>query len=180
MVITLNQHKPVALSSRQLIFGDGRYWLLALVVLLLAGCASRPTISPIVQQQRPAVVAYALSLKGTPYRYGKASPREGFDCSGFVQHVYEHHGIDLPRTSREMAQALPAVPKTRLQSGDLVFFNTNGRPYSHVGIYVDNDSFVHAPSRRTGRVLVSSLKNRYWRKRLNGIRRPNHFHLTAR
>ncbi|NOT13948.1 MAG: C40 family peptidase [Methylococcaceae bacterium] len=147
-------------------------WFLIIAVLLVTGCASSPEIKPVIVQPHTPVVAYALSLQGIPYRYGKESPREGFDCSGFVQHVYEHHGISLPRTTREMAASLPPVPKSQLRSGDLVFFNTHGKTISHVGIYVDNSKFVHAPSRHTGRVLVSSLNNRYWRKRFVGVRRP--------
>jgi len=147
-------------------------WILLISVALASGCASVPEIKPILVQKRSPVISYALSLQGVPYRYGKESPSEGFDCSGFVKHVYEHHGISLPRTTKEMAQALPPIPKSYLQPGDLVFFNTNGKPFSHVGIYVDHDDFIHAPSRRTGKVLVSSLNNRYWRKHFTGIRRP--------
>lgn len=154
-------------------------WIILIAIALASGCASIPEIKP-VQPQRSPVIAYALSLQGIPYRYGKESPREGFDCSGFVKHVYEHHGIALPRTTKEMALALPKIPKSYLQPGDLVFFNTNGKPFSHVGIYVDHNDFVHAPSRRTGRVLVSSLNNRYWRKHFTGIRRPNRFDRTIR
>lgn len=154
-------------------------WILFVAIILASGCASVPDIKP-VQTRRSPVISYALSLQGIPYRYGKESPNEGFDCSGFVQHVYKHHGIALPRTTKEMAQTLPKIAKSNLQSGDLLFFNVNGKPFSHVGIYVDNNDFVHAPSRRTGKVLVSSLNNRYWSKRLIGIRRPNRYELTSR
>jgi cell wall-associated NlpC family hydrolase len=150
-------------------------WILLLVIALASGCASvSQQPKPIIAHHRPPVVSYALSLQGIPYRYGKESPSEGFDCSGFVKHVYEHHGVDLPRTAKEMAQTLPRIPKSYLQPGDLLFFNTNGKPFSHVGIYVDHDDFIHAPSRRTGKVLVSSLNNRYWRKHFTGVRRPQH------
>lgn len=120
------------------------------------------------------MVSYALSLQGTPYHYGKNSPEEGFDCSGFVQHVYERQGIALPRTTQKIAQsaALIQVSRNDLHSGDLLFFNINGKPFSHVGIYVSNDNFIHAPSQRTGKVLVSSLKNRYWENRFSCARRP--------
>lgn len=143
-------------------------FILSLVIVLFSGCANVPELKPTAQP----VLEYALSLQGIPYHYGKDSPAQGFDCSGFVKHVYEQHGVFLPRTVREMARSLPQIPKNDLHSGDLVFFNTNGRPFSHVGIYVDNDNFVHAPSRRTGKVLVSSLKNPYWRRRFIGARRP--------
>jgi len=144
--------------------------VLLITVILFAGCASVPENESAANYS--PMVSYALSLQGTPYHYGKSSPGEGFDCSGFVQHVYKHQGIALPRTVQGMAQSLSQVPKDDLHSGDLVFFNTNGKPFSHVGIYVSNDNFIHAPSQRTGKVLVSSLKNRYWGERFSCARRP--------
>jgi cell wall-associated NlpC family hydrolase len=156
----------VAVRAKWAAYGK---WGVAAVVLL-AGCAGVPEKTPVAA--RPAVVNYALSLQGAPYRYGKSSPQEGFDCSGFVAHVYQHAGVRLPRTVDAMAKALPTASKTGLQSGDLVFFNTSGRRFSHVGIYVDDDDFIHAPSQRTGRVLLSSLKNPYWQRRFTGVRRP--------
>ncbi|HEY8159416.1 MAG TPA: C40 family peptidase [Methylobacter sp.] len=141
------------------------------VIVFVSGCASVPETKPVVANYAP-VVSYALSLQGTPYHYGKSSPEEGFDCSGFVQHVYGRQGIALPRTVKGMAQSLNQVPKNDLHSGDLVFFNINGKPFSHVGIYVGNENFIHAPSQRTGRVLVSSLRNRYWGERFICAGRP--------
>ncbi|MGZ5619958.1 MAG: C40 family peptidase, partial [Methylobacter sp.] len=116
-----------------------RSGLLATIVLV-SGCASAPEAKHIVDYS--PTVSYALSLQGAPYRYGKSSPEEGFDCSGFVKHVYERQGIRLPRTVQGMAQSLAQVPKDDLHSGDLVFFNTDGRPFSHVGIYINNDNFI--------------------------------------
>ena len=145
--------------------------LIPVAVVVFSGCADVPNIKPEMQSASPATT-YALSLQGTPYRYGKASPEEGFDCSGFVKHVYQKQGILLPRTVKEMALYLPQIPKNEIISGDLVFFNTDGNPYSHVGIYVNDNQFVHAPSEHTGRVLVSSLKNQYWQKHYIGVRRP--------
>ncbi|MDD5322375.1 MAG: C40 family peptidase [Methylococcales bacterium] len=147
--------------------------LAPVAIVLFSGCASVPEIRPAARQS--PVIPYALSLQGVPYRYGKDSPKEGFDCSGFVRHVYEKQGIALPRTVKDMALSLPQVPKNDVLSGDLVFFNTNGKSFSHVGIYVNDDKFVHAPSRRTGKVLVSSLKNQYWHKHYIGARRPRRF-----
>jgi cell wall-associated NlpC family hydrolase len=147
-------------------------WLLVLVVFALIGCSTTSEIKPPIQSQQSPVIEYALSLQGTPYRWGKESPEEGFDCSGFVQHVYSRHGVRLPRTARQMALALPSIPKYDLRSGDLVFFKTRGPKYSHVGIYINHGKFIHAPNRRIGRVLVSSMANGYWRKRFVGVRRP--------
>jgi cell wall-associated NlpC family hydrolase len=144
---------------------------LMLIIALVTGCASTPEIKPQIQTQQP-LIDYALSLQGTPYRYGKETPEEGFDCSGFVKHVYGRQGIRLPRTVQEMASTLPQISQYDLRTGDLVFFNTSGKTYSHVGIFINHDKFIHAPSRRTGRVLVSSMNNSYWRKRFVGVRRP--------
>ncbi|WP_411726964.1 C40 family peptidase [Methyloglobulus sp.] len=145
--------------------------VLALLIAALIGCASTPEIKPQIQTQQP-LIGYALSLQGIPYRYGKETPEEGFDCSGFVKHVYGKQGVWLPRTTHEMASTLPSVPNYDLRSGDLVFFNVSGKTYSHVGIFINDDKFIHAPSQRTGRVLVSSMNNGYWRKRFVGARRP--------
>lgn len=142
-------------------------------LLLLVGCAGTPEFKPIIVQKPDSLIGYALSLQGVPYRYGKETPEEGFDCSGFVRHVYGQKGIRLPRTVREMALALPPISKDNLHPGDLVFFNTESSNYfSHVGIFVKDDQFIHAASGRTGKVLVSSMRNSYWRKRFVGVRRP--------
>ena len=148
--------------------------ILPLLISLLSGCASDPEVVPISYQQPASspVVSYALTLQGAPYHYGSDNPQDGFDCSGFVHHVYQHQGINLPRTTEDMVNQLTPVEKTERQSGDLLFFDTNGRTFSHVGLYIDNDNFIHAPSERTGRVLVSSLKNNYWQQHFVGVRRP--------
>lgn len=147
---------------------------LPVIIALIGGCSIAPKMTPArtqsVQTKLPPVIHYALSLIGAPYRFGSASRSEGFDCSGFVQHVYQRHGIQLPRTAYEMACSLPNADD--LRSGDLVFFNTNGGAFSHVGLFISGDQFVHASSNRTGKVLVSSLKNPYWRKHFTGARRP--------
>jgi cell wall-associated NlpC family hydrolase len=120
------------------------------------------------------LIDYTLSIQGKPYRWGKESPQEGFDCSGFVQHVYRKHGIRLPRTAHAMAVSLPPASRQNLCSGDLVFFNTRGKRYSHVEIFIRNDKFIHAPNRRIGKIIVSSLNDRYWRNHYSGARRPRY------
>lgn len=145
---------------------------LALLAILLSACTSSGRIP-----ERPAaapsneVALYALSLADTPYRYGGNSADSGFDCSGFVQHVYLNTlGIRLPRTSAEMGRTGIPLDISQLHPGDLVFFNTQHRPYSHVGIYVGNERFVHSPSSGKS-VTVTSMREKFWRNRYNGARR---------
>lgn len=145
-------------------------------ILALSGCSNAPEVKPIAVENRKPLIDYALSLQGTPYRWGKSSPEEGFDCSGFVQHVYKQYGVNLPRTVHQMAITLPEVSKNDLSEGDLLLFNTKGNSASHVGLYICDDKFVHAPSKRAGKVQVASLNNSYWRKRFIGVRRPSRHH----
>lgn len=113
----------------------------------------------------------ALSHLGVPYRFGGNDPQAGFDCSGLVRFVARSVlGIDLPRTSDAMARVGSVVARDALEVGDLVFFNTRGGANSHVGIYVGDGRFVHAPSRR-GQVRVEEVDAAYWRARFNGARR---------
>jgi cell wall-associated NlpC family hydrolase len=113
----------------------------------------------------------ALSHLGVPYRFGGNDPKAGFDCSGLVRFVARSVlGIDLPRTSDAMARVGASVARDALQVGDLVFFNTRGGANSHVGIYVGEGRFVHAPS-RLGKVRVEEVDATYWRARFNGARR---------
>lgn len=115
---------------------------------------------------------YAVSLVGSPYRLGGTSPETGLDCSGFVGHVFRQAaGVILPRDSRAISETAQPLAQGELQPGDLVFFNTLNRAFSHVGIYLGEDRFVHASSNRTGGVVVSSLSDRYWRERFEGARR---------
>ena len=115
---------------------------------------------------------YAVSLVGSPYRPGGTSPETGLDCSGFVGHVFRQTaGVLLPRDSLAISEAAQPLDQTDLLPGDLVFFNTLNRAFSHVGIYLGDNRFVHAASSRTGSVMVSNLNDRYWRTRFDGARR---------
>ena len=117
------------------------------------------------------VTIQALALIGVHYQWGSNSPERGFDCSGLVGHVFQQvAGIVLPRSSQSMSKIGEKIDKTELQPGDLVFFNTRRRPFSHVGIYIGEQRFVHAP-RRGGEVEVTSMQGRYWHDRYNGARR---------
>ncbi len=117
------------------------------------------------------LVVNALAMIGVNYKFGGNNPDDGFDCSGLVGHVFRSvAGLVLPRDSQAMSKVGDRVEKTELQPGDLVFFNTRHRPYSHVGIYIGEQRFVHAPSR--GReVQVVDMGERYWQTRYNGARR---------
>lgn len=113
----------------------------------------------------------ALNLLGIHYRRGGSSPEAGFDCSGFVSHVFrEGLGLMLPRSSKEMSRSGEEVSREELRPGDLVFFNTMRHAFSHVGIYLGDNQFVHAP-RTGGRVRIEDLNQSYWMKRFNGARR---------
>jgi cell wall-associated NlpC family hydrolase len=113
----------------------------------------------------------AMDMLGIPYRRGGTSPEAGFDCSGFVSHVFrEGIGLVLPRSSNELSKSGNTVDRNELQPGDLVFFNTMRRAFSHVGIYLGNGQFIHAP-RAGGRVRVEDIRDSYWSKRYNGARR---------
>nr|WP_284155510.1 C40 family peptidase [Sulfuricystis multivorans] len=113
----------------------------------------------------------ALDFLGIRYQRGGSSPETGFDCSGFVRYVYgETLGLILPHNAKAISQAGEKVDKSELQPGDLVFFNTMRRAFSHVGIYLGDNLFVHAP-RAGARVRIEDMTNRYWSRRFNGARR---------
>lgn len=115
----------------------------------------------------------AMSLIGVNYKYGGKTPASGFDCSGFVRHLFASTlAIDLPHSSMAMAKAQRGtnIGRDALSPGDLVFYNTRKRPYSHVGIYIGEGRFIHAPSRGKS-VETVDMNERYWAKRFNGARR---------
>lgn len=116
------------------------------------------------------VVWNAQKQQGKMYRYGGESPITGFDCSGLTQFAFgQGAGVSLPRTAAEQYRAAQKVPRAQAQKGDLVFFNTSGRRVSHVGIYLGNNKFVHAP--RTGRAITTENLEGYWSSRLIGFGR---------
>lgn len=129
-----------------------------------------PTAGASAQPARQGLLQRAMALLGTPYRWGGTSPDRGFDCSGLVGYVYRTAlGIDLPRVSRDQARAGELVDRAAMAVGDLVFFGRRGR-VDHVGIYVGEGKFVHAPSRGKD-VTVSSLEGGYWGGRFMQARR---------
>ena len=148
-------------------------FLLAAACLSLQACAQMPfkTASFTEAPERSALLLDAMGYIGTPYVRGGNTGATGLDCSGFVKAVYEQaEGISLPRSAAEQAQATQTIDRSDLQKGDLVFFNTLGRAFSHVGIYLGEERFIHAP-RPGAQVRIESMNIAYWNKRFNGARR---------
>jgi cell wall-associated NlpC family hydrolase len=132
--------------------------------------------SDVVRQVRETaseLVMQAMNFLGVPYRLGGSSAEQGFDCSGFTRYVFEHSiGLVLPRRAHEQATQAGLAPVARheLKPGDLVFFNTMRRAFSHVGIYIGDGRFIHAPA-TGGEVRVEDMRVAYWTRRFNGARR---------
>lgn len=117
------------------------------------------------------VLMSALSLTGVKYKFGGNSPETGFDCSGFVRYVFQQAAnLTLPHGARAISQLGQSVTTDQLQPGDLVFFNTLKSAFSHVGIYVGEGRFIHAPSSGGG-IHIVNMNDSYWAKRFNGARR---------
>ncbi len=161
------------IRCRSRLAGDGKASLAlvpVLILLLLSACATAPPQQGSISsaQGHSAAADVARSMVGVPYRFGGTSPR-GMDCSGLVQYAYREAGIRVPRTVADQRRHSFPVSMDELRAGDLLFFRLGGR-ISHVGIYLGQQSFVHAP--RTGkRVSVTSLDSSYWKKRLVGAGR---------
>jgi cell wall-associated NlpC family hydrolase len=156
-----------------------KYFSTLFVILLLSACGSQPSrqespvsIAPSNEEsQMNNMAIYAMSLSDTRYKWGGTSRANGFDCSGFVQFVFQNSlGLQLPRTSAEMSRVGTPLAPTQLRPGDLVFFNTTRTPNSHVGIFIGENRFVHSP--KTGKAIsIASLNDKYWNARFNGARR---------
>lgn len=156
------------------------------VSLLLAGCTSlpreklslpagnlpRPAASEAVLQQENDVVLFALGLIDTGYRFGGKNPSAGFDCSGMVSYIFRNAaGLNVTGSAADMAQRGKPVDLQQIRPGDLLFFNTRNKPFSHVGIYIGEARFIHAPSESgQARVRTESLKSPYFANRLEAAR----------
>ena len=162
------------------------YLLLCVSALIITGCGSfsGPTTvaTPPVSDRRTdylafqdaqhsqEMVIYALGLLGKGYRFGGRNPEAGLDCSGMVSYVAEQvGGLRLPHNAAQIAQRTRPISKAELQPGDLVFFNTQKKSYSHMGIYIGEGKFIHAPSSR-GSVRVEKLDSTYFASRFDGAR----------
>jgi len=165
------------LEYRNVLNKCGALCLLALLVSCgsappqRSAVASRPSqYTPQSREHAGEVVIYALGLMDVDYRFGGKNPESGLDCSGMVSYIYRNAlGIELPPNAARIAQIGREIEPARLAPGDLVFFNTTGQSFSHVGIYLGDDRFIHAPS-SNGKIKVSSLKAAYYAKRLEAAR----------
>ncbi len=153
--------------------------VMGILLIALLGCATHrqlPDFSLFSSKQHPTtldqkgVIQTAISLLGAPYRFGGTTP-QGFDCSGFINYVYRHSvGLVLPRESHDLARVGKPVPVADLRPADLVYFKIEGQKPLHVGIYIGDGKFVHAPSSK-GKVNIQSLGLDYWKNRYRGARR---------
>ena len=147
--------------------------LVILSTVFLASCASAPS-APVASagSTKPASMTAAdraATMVGKPYRYGGSSP-SGFDCSGLVQYSFRHAGVALPHNTAQQRSASKPVKVADLRRGDLLFFDQEGKKNSHVGIYLGDRRFVHAPSSGKS-VRNDTLDNPYWKKHLSEVRR---------
>jgi cell wall-associated NlpC family hydrolase len=139
--------------------------------LAATASAAVKTVASTAWQSAQDLSVFALGLIGINYKWGGTTPETGLDCSGLVRYVFQQvTGVTLPRTAKEMSRIGDQVALDELKPGDLVFFNTRRFAFSHVGIYLGDNRFIHAPSR--GReVEVATLDKSFWHKRFNGARR---------
>ena len=169
----LSQDEPAVLAPQELTYSSGVLRLInELPAMDTSGAAHSDTAPPKREGRIRGLLNKALTLLGTPYRWGGNSPEAGFDCSGLVGYVYRTElGVELPRISRDMANVGELIrDRTHLQEGDLVFFSRRGRNVDHVGLYIGEGRFVHAP--RTGKnVEISSLDSGYWAQKFMKGRR---------
>lgn len=149
--------------------------LIAAIAVAIPAPADETNVDPGIADGMKATakpLLKALSMLGTPYKFGSSNPEKGIDCSGFVKHVYkESADISLPRSARDMSKEGEKITKSDLKPGDLVFFNTRKQPNSHVGIYKGDGEFVHASSSHSKEVTISRMDQKYWSTRFNGARR---------
>ena len=151
--------------------------IIGVVLLAFGGCASAPTTpvassgstKPSAADRGDAAAALAVKMVGKPYNYGGASP-SGFDCSGLVSYSFKQAGVALPHNTTQQRAASRLVKVAELRRGDLLFFDQEGKKHGHVGIYLGEGRFVHAPSSGKS-VRADALSNPYWKKHLTEARR---------
>jgi cell wall-associated NlpC family hydrolase len=166
----LNTHLNVLILAAFLVFSSN---------LCQADDSVQPGLLDQASSTVQEVLMSALALTGTPYKFGGTTPDTGFDCSGFVRYVFQQAAnLTLPHGARALSQLGKAIPVEQLQPGDLVFYNTLKSAFSHVGIYIGDNRFIHAPS-DGGDVHIVNMKEAYWVKRFNGARRIDSTPMTT-
>lgn len=167
------------------IYGNAKLGLTSLALAMsLVGPVSADDMQPVpptgplaklqgLTSRASELALQAMSMIGIRYQYGGNVPESGLDCSGLVRYVFKQvTGAELPRTSEEISRVGQNVEPNELQPGDLVFYNTLRRGFSHVGIYLGDNRFIHAPS-AGGKVRIERMDISYWKSRFNGARRIN-------
>jgi cell wall-associated NlpC family hydrolase len=146
------------------------------LILLLAGCSSSPPLveraleSSSINEPGHEVALFALGLIDTGYRFGGKNPEAGLDCSGMVAYIFGKAAqIKVSGSAADIARSGRPVERSKLRPGDLVFFNTRNATFSHVGVYIGDDRFVHAPS-SNGKVRIDAMGSRYYAQRFEAAR----------
>ncbi len=150
----------------QKIYKNSRFFLLSATFgIFTVGCSSAPQrmYHATAHSQHQKILKIAKKQLGKPYHYGGRSPQTGFDCSGLVQYSYRMAGISVPRTTKQLYSASSPIQRKYLKAGDLVFFRTYRHKISHVGLYLGNNKFIHAPSSGK-KVNIANMNDLYWRK----------------
>ena len=148
---------------------------IGVVLFAFSGCASAPVASsgstrPSAPEHGETAAALAAKMVGKPYKYGGSSP-SGFDCSGLVTYSFRQAGVALPHNTAQQRTTSRLIKVAELRRGDLLFFDQEGKKHGHVGIYLGEGRFVHAPSSGKS-VRTDALSNPYWKKHLTEARRP--------
>lgn len=157
--------------------------LSCLALSFVTACSTVPNTHPVTEMVHPPgkinqskelvgreIMQSAKLQMGIPYKFGGNSPKEGFDCSGLAMYSYRLNGISIPRQTSEQFKYGQHIDRMALKAGDLLFFRTIGKSVSHVGIYIEDDTFVHAPNSRKN-VQIDNLDNPYYKRRYLGARR---------
>ena len=144
--------------------------LLITIVFYVTACSSpskypaSDSVKSKSHSKQKRIISIAKAQLGKPYRFGGTSPTKGFDCSGLINFSFKKAGLAVPRTTKQLYRASSPISRRHLKTGDLVFFKINRRKVSHVGLYLGNNRFIHAPS--SGKyVNIANLNDKYWRQR---------------
>jgi murein DD-endopeptidase len=148
-----------------------RLLIIALSLMLGACATSTASVKEIPAAPAARAAGHAQKMVGKPYKFGGATPARGFDCSGLVQYSYSQAGVTLPHSTDKQRAVSRLVKRAEMRPGDLIFFNQEGKKHGHVGIYLGDGKFVHAPSSGKS-VRTDRLDSPYWSKHLTEIRRP--------